>query len=243
MKYAALLALLFAHPCLANGLDDLRAALAALPGQGTLRGTFDARTESTEKGKPTESAQARAFVEEDAGSLRVRWERGLLRRANDESRPPKGVKKHDTLSALIGAASAVKLSNAMNYASPLLKSLEEGQLKSERADSWQGRPARLLELSLVEPNPDEDHVTMKESVHTAWVWMAADGTPFAASVVHRRRASVMMFISLEQDATEEFVFRVIGDRLVVLKRDEQGTGAGLGIHARYRNTWLFTPWR
>jgi hypothetical protein len=235
MKYLTLLALLFAHPCFANGLDDLRGALGTLQGASTLRGTFDARQQSTEKGKPTEAAHAKAFVEEDEVSLQVRWDRSVLKRANDEARPPKGTKKHEALSTLIGAASAVRISNTMNYAPVFLKSLEDAQLKSERADTWQGKPARQLELSLVEPNPDEEHVKMKESTHTAQVWTAPDGTPLAARIAHKRKASVMVFISFEQVAKEDFVFGVVGNRLVVLKRDEQGS------QAEYRNTYTFEP--
>jgi hypothetical protein len=241
MKYLALMALLFAHACYANGLDDLRGALGTLQGKSTLRGTFDARQQSTEKGKATEAAHARAFVEEDENSLQVRWDRSLLKRANDEARPPKGTKKHDALSALIGTASAVRMSNAMNYAPIFLKSLEDGELKSEKADTWQGRPVRLLELSLVEPNPDEEHVKIKESTHLAQVWMASDGTPLAARITHKRRASVMLVISFEQEAREDFVFVVVGNRLVVRQRDEQGTASGLGTEAEYRNTYIFQP--
>jgi hypothetical protein len=241
MKYLALLALLMAHPCFANGLDELRGALGTLQGASTLRGTFDARQQSTEKGKAPEAAHARAYVEENADSLQVRWERSVLKRANDESRPPKGTKKHEALSTLIGAASAVRISNAMNYAPVFLKSLEDAQLKSERADTWQGRPARQLELALVEPNPDEEHVKIKESTHTAQVWIAPDGTPLAARITHKRRASVMIIIGFEQVAKEDFLFGVIGNRLVVLKRDEQGTAAGLGTQAEYRNTYTFEP--
>jgi hypothetical protein len=241
MKCLAVLALLCAHPCFANGLDELRGALGTLQGQSTLRGTFDARQQSTEKGKATEAAHARAFVEEDEGSLQVRWDRSLLKRANDEARPPKGTKKHEALSTLIGAASAVRMSNAMNYAPIFLKSLEDAQLKSERADTWQGKPARRLELSLVEPNPDEEHVKIKESTHTAQVWTAPDGTPLAARIAHKRRASVMVFISFEQVANEDFMFGVVGNRLVVLRRDEQGKASGLGTEAEYRNTYTFEP--
>jgi hypothetical protein len=243
MRYLALLALLCGHACLANGLDDLRGALGTLRGQSMLRGTFDARLQSTEKGKAPEAAHARAVVEEDGGSLQVRWERSLIKRANDEARPPKGIKKQEALSSLIGAASAVRMSNAMNYAPVLLKSLEDGQLTSEKADTWNGKPARLLELSLVEPNPDEDHVKIKESTHTARVWTTPGGTPLGAHITHKRRASVMVLISFEQVSKENFVFGVLGDRLVVLQRDEQGTASGLGTEADYRNTYTFEPAR
>jgi hypothetical protein len=243
MKYFTLLALLFANAASANGLDDLRGALGQLQGQGTLRGTFEARSQKTEigKGKAPEVASATAYVEEDASGFSLRWDRAVLKRAADEARPPKGVKKSEALSTLIGSTSALKIANSVNFAPAMLRMLEDGQLKSERADAWQGKPARLVELSLVEPKPDEEQVKMKESVHTAQVWLAPDGTPLAATVTHQRKASVMVFLTFEQNAKEDFVFSVAGNRLVVLKRDEQGTAKGLGSDAQYRNTYTFSP--
>lgn len=244
MKYAALLALLFANSAFANGLDDLRGALAALQGQAALRGTFEARQQTVEvdgKDKTPEAASATAQVEEDASGLQVRWDRAVLKRANEQAWAAKGGKKGQALSTLIGSTSALRLANALNYAPALLHALEGAQLKSERSDTWQGKPARLLELSLIEPAPDEDKVKMKVSTHTARIWLGADGAPLAATVTHTRKASVMVFLSFEQEAREEFVFSVVANRLVVLKRDEQGTAKGLGSTNQYRNGYTFTP--
>lgn len=35
--------------------------------------------------------------------------------------------------------------------------------------------------------------------------------------------------------------RIVNNRLVVLKRDEQGSSKGFGSETRYRNTYTFTP--
>jgi hypothetical protein len=244
MKYAALLALLFANSAFANGLDDLRGALGALQGQGTLRGTFEAHQQAAEvdgKDSTPDAASAQAQVEEDASGLQVRWDRAVLKRANEQAWAAKGGKKGQALSTLIGSTSALRLAGAVNYAPALLHALEGAQLKAERSDSWQGKSARLLELSLVEAAPAEEKVKMKESTHEARIWLGADGAPLAATVTHRRKASVMVFLSFEQEAREEFVFSVVANRLVVLKRDEQGTAKGLGSTTQYRNGYTFTP--
>src|SRR5690349_19050483 len=83
MKYFTLLALLFTNAAFANGLDDLRGALGQLQGQGTLHGTFEARSQKTEtgKGKAPEVASATAYVEEDANGFSTRWDRAVLKRA------------------------------------------------------------------------------------------------------------------------------------------------------------------
>lgn len=243
MKRVALISLLLANPAFANGLDDMRAALAGLQGQGALAGSYEVRQQKVDLDgkKPPENASATAQVVEDGSGLQLRWDRAVLRRANEEAHPAPGAKKSEALSTLIGSTSALRVAGAVNYAPALLHVLQGSQLKSERADSYQGKPARLLELALTEPNPDEQQVKMKESVHTAQVWIGADGMPLAASVTHRRKASVMVFLSFEQNAKEDFVFSVAANRLVVLKRDEQGTAKGLGNESRYRNTYTFTP--
>jgi hypothetical protein len=243
MKYAALLALLFANAASAGGLDDLRTALATLQGQGSLRGSFEARQFKQEegKGKVPESASATAQVEEDATGLQVRWDRATLKRANDEAHPPKGVKKSELLSTVIGSSSALRVAGAVNYASALLRALDGAQLRSERADTYQGKPVRVLDLSLVEEAPNDEHISMKESTHLAQVWLGADNLPVAASISHKRKAKVMVFLSFEQQAKEDYVFSMVNNRLVVLKRDEQGTAKGLGSDTQYRNTFTFTP--
>ena len=98
MKYAALLALLFANAAWANGLDDLRSALGTLQGQGSLRGAFEAQQsrQDLDGKKAPENASASAQVEEDANGLVIRWDRSTLKRANDEAHPPKGGKRSET---------------------------------------------------------------------------------------------------------------------------------------------------
>jgi hypothetical protein len=243
MKYAALLVLLFANAAWANGLDDLRTALGSLQGQGAVRGTFEARQskQETDKSKAPESANATAYVEHDGGSLTIRWERATLKRANDEANPPRNGKPREMLSTLVGSSSALRIDECVNYAPGLLRELDGAQVKSERNESYQGKPARVLELSLVERAPDDEHVNMRESVHTATLWLGQDNVPLAASVTHRRKAKVMVFLSFEQQEKEDFVFNQVANRLVVLKRDEQGTAKGLGSDAQYRNTYSFTP--
>jgi hypothetical protein len=243
MKPAALLFLLFANSAFANGLDDLRSALNTLHGQGILAGSYEVRQQKVDLDgkKPPENASATAQVVEDGTGLQLRWDRAVLKRANEDAHPAAGVKKSEALSTLIGSTSALRVAAAVNYAPALLHLLEGGQLKSERQETYQGKPARVLDLELTEAGPDEKQVKMKESVHSAQVWIGADGAPLAATMTHRRKASVMVFLSFEQSAKEDFVFSVVANRLVVLKRDEQGTAKGLGNESRYRNTYLFTP--
>lgn len=243
MRYAVLLALLFANAAWANGLDDLKATLGTLQGQGVVRGTFEARLSKQEigNGKAPESANAAAYVEQDGGNLSVRWDRATLRRANDESHPANNGKPKEMLSTLLGSSSALRIDDCVNHAPGLLRALDGAQLKSERSDTYQGKPVRVLELSLVERAPDDEHVNMKESLHTATVWLGQDNVPLAATITHRRKAKVLVFLSFEQQEKEDFVFNHVANRLVIAKRDDQGTAKGLGSDGQYHNTYSFTP--
>jgi hypothetical protein len=243
MKYAALLVLLFANAAWANGLDDLRTAIGSLQGQGTVRGTFEARQSKQEvdKSKAPEAADAMAQVEHDGTSLTVRWDRSTLKRANDEANPPYNGKPKETLSTVVGTSSALRIEDCVNHAPGLLRELDGAQLKSERSDTFQGKPVRVLELALVERAPDDEHINMKESLHTATVWLGQDNIPIKATVIHRRKAKVLVFLSFEQQVKEDFVFTQVANRLVIVKRDEQGTAKGLGSDGQYHNTYSFTP--
>ncbi len=245
MKFSALLALLLASPAFANGLDDLKTALAPLQGQGAaLRGVYEAKLHKTDlekAAKPPESATASAQVDEDASGLQIRWERALLKRAIDEASPAKGAKKAEALASLISSSSALRVAQAVNYAPKFLESLAFSQLTSERTDTYQGKPARLIELNITPPDDGDSKVKIKENMHVARVWLSAEGMPLAATVSHNIKASFMMFMSYEKANKEEFTFAVVANRLVVLKREDQGTEKGFGNESQYRNLYTFTP--
>ncbi|HEU4850916.1 MAG TPA: hypothetical protein VFT37_02045 [Telluria sp.] len=240
MKYAALLALLVSSTVSASTLSDLKAALGAMQGQGTLRGTYEARQSKTEEesGKP-ETTTVSAKVEDTSGELRIGWDRGLLQRAMEQSqRTP----KPDTeLSMAINQNSANRIAGAVNYAPRLLNIIATGQVKSERSEAWQGKPARVLEVAYTPPIDGNSSLKVKENSHTAKLWLGADGVPLAASFSHSVRASFMVFISYEEKSTENYVFAQVANRLVALKREEQGMRKGAGQDATFRNVYTFTP--
>lgn len=240
MKFSPLLLLLLANAAGATGLDDMKSALAGLQGQGVLRGTYEVHQTSTdlESKKGPESTAAAAQVSDDGSALDIRWDRGLLKRAADDAARAKPDNK---LQMLIGQTSATRLASTVNYAPKLLDMLAHAQLRSEKTDTYQGKPARLLELSMKPPVEENGKVSIKENSHIAQVWIGADGLPLAATVAHKVRASFMVFISYEESSKEDMVFSVANNRLVLVKREEQGMRKGAGSDATYRNLYTFTP--
>lgn len=224
----------------ANGLDDMKTALAALQGQSALRGNYDIRQTTTDldKGTPAQTVAATVQVEEDGGALALRWDRALLKRAADEDKRPKS---GDHLSSLIAGTTATRLADVVNYAPKMLDTLAHSQFVSEKADTYQGKPARLLQLTYTPPMEENSKVSIKENAHVAQVWIGADGVPLAVNMTHKLRGSFMMFISFEQSSRDELVFNVVNNRLVLARRDEQGTRKGAGSDATYHNVYVFTP--
>lgn len=245
MKYAVIVAALLAGPAWANGLDDMKAALAPLQGQGTLRGAYEVRETRTDldakPAKGPETVMAAAQVVDDPAGLEIRWDRGLLKRAADEASLAKGAKRKEALSQLIGASSAPRLAAAMNYAPRLLQSLAISQFKSERMDTYQGKPARLVELVMTPQEEAHDKVSIKENTIEARFWLGPDGVPLAAVTKHTIKAKLMVFMSYEKTTKEEFTFAVVSNRLVVLKRETEGKEKGPGSENEFKNVYTVTP--
>jgi hypothetical protein len=236
-------AILVSTQAFATGLDDLRSALASLQGQGSLRGIYDTRTSTTDKDKAkgTESAAATASIEEDASGVSVRWERNLLKQAFDQANPPQGVKKQDALQSLINSTSPMKVQQTLNYAPRLLAYLKGATLKAERQETYQGKPARALDLVLQPPEIGSSQVSVKESVVGGTIWINAEGIPLAASVSHKFKGSAMVFLSFEDSARRDYVFTTVANRLVLVKYEEQGARKNPGGDSTYKISSTFTP--
>lgn len=240
MKYAALLALLLSGTAAASTMAELKSTLAGMQGQGSLRGTFESRQTKTGEDSPRpETITVSVKVEDAAGELRIGWDRALLQKAVEASlRSPK---PDSELTMAINGNSANRISAAVNYASRLLNIVSTGQVKAERMETWQGKPARVIEVAYTAPVDANNSLKIKENSHTAKVWLGADGVPLGATLSHSVRASFMVFISFEEKSTESFTFSNMGNRLVALRREEQGMRKGAGQDGTFKNLYTFTP--
>jgi hypothetical protein len=234
-----LLGLALALTLQANGLDELKAALSRLQGQGTLKGTYEVSAWSRGgKGKEIEEAtgKAMAWAEEDASGLTLRWDRALLRRAEEEGKASKAAKRTDSAALGLESLSAPKVSAALNFAPKLAQLLATAQVKGEGAE---GAAAHWIDLQLTPPEADKE-TKAKENTYTVRIRVGADGLPFAASFTRAIKASVM-FISMEMNTTEELTFSVLANRLVVLRKEERMATKTLGMELQQRTIATFAP--
>jgi hypothetical protein len=244
MKFAAVFALMLAQPAFANGLDDLKTALGALQGAGALRGSYEVkenRTDLDAKPPKAESGAATAQVEDDVNGLAIRWDQSLVKRVVDESFASKDKTKKLGASQMLSQISAERVSKAVNYAPNLMQTLNNAQLRGERMDAWNGKPARMIEVNISVPGPEDGKVSMKENSHIAKIWLGGDNLPLAASVSHTIKGSFMVLLSFEQKSKEDMTFSVVNNRLVLLKSDDAGKIKAPGTDSEYRRVSTFTP--
>ncbi len=240
---AALLCAPLAH---ADGLADLRSALARLPGQTPLKATLEVRTvdrhgegaEATEK-----QGQASVGLEDGARGLQVSYARDLLARLDAEQRQfahdPKA--KTPTVWAL-DKLDTHEIAPMASAAALISRNVEEMPFKAEKADSWNGKPARQLTFSIpVAKLPEQQRKYVKEFDGSFAVWIAADGTPLASEMRVSVKGRAFVVVSFDAVDENSSTYAVIGDRLVTLRSESHSASSGAGEHGDQRVTKTLQP--
>ena len=236
-------ALCLALPLAAGSLDDLRAALQKLPGGEPVKATLEHSfwRQTMDDKKPTVSqGKVAAQVEDGPQGLRVTWARPTLQQAVKElaaqEREPE--KTTPTRTALRNV-DPLEASEALTHAEALLRDLSQAQIKEERADVWQGQPAKLLVLKLTPKIPESQRKYLKELIVEAKVWIGTDGLPlaFSSSVAYK---GSRMFISFEGGNNQELQFARVGTRLVVTRSTSEDRNAGFGASSQTKKTTTLT---
>jgi len=238
-RLAAACALLAAPLAHADGLADLKGALARLQAQTPLKATLEVKTfdRHGDGGDAIDKqGEASIGVEDGARGLQVLYGRDTLARMDSEQRQlvrdPKA--KTPTVWAL-GKLDSSEIVPMTSAASALLRRVEEAQFKGERPDTWNGRAARLLNFSIpVDKLPPEQRKYVKAFDGTLSVWIAADGTPLASEthVTVKGRAFIVVSFDAVDDWSETYA--VLGDRLVALRAENRSSSNGAGEHGEQR---------
>jgi hypothetical protein len=240
---AALLAAPLAH---ADALADLKGALARLQAQTPLKATLDVKT-FDRRGEGSDAiekqGQASIAVEDGARGLQVLYGRDTLSRMEAESRQLAHDPKSKTPTVwAIGKLDSSEIVPMTSAASALARSLEEAQFKGEKADTWNGKAARLLTFTIpIDKLPPEQRKYVKQFDGTLSVWIGADGTPLASEthVTVKGRA----FIVVSFDAVDDWstTYAVLGDRLVALRAENHSSSNGAGERGEQRVVKTLQP--
>jgi hypothetical protein len=217
----------------ADGLSDLKTALARLQGQTPLKAVVEAKTWNRQgEGKELEETHGAASVsvEESARGLHVLYSKEMLAKLEAEERlKEKDSKaKTPTLSALNEVNSSA-LRPMISAAGSLTRSMEKATYKSEKLDSFNGKPARLLSFELsIDKLSEKDRKYMKKFDGHLDIWIAADGTPLASRQTQAISGRAFVVISFEMKNEEEWIYSTLGDRLIALKKESKNSGSGMG---------------
>ena len=230
----------------ADGLADLKGALARLQGQTPLKATLDVRTvERHGEGADAieKLGQASVNVEDGARGLQVLYARDTLARMDAEQRQfahdPKA--KTPTVWAL-EKLETHEIAPMASAASTLSRNVDEMPFKGEKADTWNGKPARQLTFSIpVSKLPEQQRKYVKEFDGSLAIWIAADGTPLASETRVAVKGRAFVVVSFDAVDESSATYGVFGDRLLTLRSENHSASNGAGEHGDQRVTKTLQP--
>jgi len=224
----SLVTLLLLAPALrADGLADLRAALQKLPATQSVHATAQVNLWSRNgKGKSAKITQGQAHLrlQETPSGLGLEWDQAELHRIQAASdAKDQGPKR------AMGTLDAEKATALLDAAKSLLQGLKNASLQQDRADTWQGHPARLLVFTVddLKDMTESDRKHLKSYTRTVNVWMGADGVPLAAKSQMDLKGSFFL-ISFESHTEASRTYTRVGDRLVATHEETLDSGSGAG---------------
>ncbi|HVS33139.1 MAG TPA: hypothetical protein VMS98_16995 [Thermoanaerobaculia bacterium] len=239
------LALILALPLRGDSIAALRTFLVTLRGAEPVSATIDvsrARKSSGRFANNDWSGQVQYTVNVDNTGLQITLPQPLLERSARETREREAdPKKMAPTRAAIDELQPSSIIESLSFAEPLARLLDIATLDSERPATWQGRPARLLSLTLKEKLPpqatsifnvrfQQDHLTL---------WVADDHTPIAAERV-RKGSARFLFLRGEMNSKESWTFTRRSDRLVVTRFESSFAGSGFGQRGEGRTLQTVT---
>jgi hypothetical protein len=240
----ALILLLSCSLARADTPSELKAALARLTGREPVKARVELQVSSRDGDakKPADPVgEATAAVEGGPEGLRILWSRAVMDTAAEEHRAqirdPEA--KTPTRRAMDGL-SATRLSDYLDAAPELLRTLDQAVFVEETAETWEGQPIRRLTYKVTPRLNERTRRMIKELDATVKIWIGADGLPLAAERRMQLKGRAYLVISFESTESETFRFKHTGDRLVVVRHDQESSGTGAGEHNHQRTVASLT---
>ena len=215
----------------AGTLDDLRARLVGLKGDSPVSARLEI-TVSGEEGngdEPTElNGRAGADVGETAKGVTVTYDAESVANAEREAELLDGGSREFGARFALNSITAKDVHELLNAAPYLLRQIDRSRLIDEKDDTFDGKPARLLILKVTPRLNPQASKFIKDFKVTARIWLDGDGLPVAASIEQLRKGRAFLVIGFEANDTDDYRYRVIGDRLVAVRHERTTTGSGAG---------------
>ena len=238
-----LLAALVALPALAraDAVSDLRATLGRLQATQPLAATLKVNSTVKSDDDKTTHAQLQLSVASGKDGLSMRFSPELLQRASGEAATNAKNKDAPTpIEDLLGKLSSVSMQSMVDHAPVLLRQIDGATLASQSDEVHDGKPTHLLVFDVPLPPSASKQMTIKHYTGQIRVWLGADGVPVAV----RDEAQVKgrkFLISIDFGNTTDYVFKVVGTRLVVVSRRSDETHSIFGKSGSSVTDAVLTP--
>lgn len=222
----------------ADGLSELKARLQSLKEPETVKVSVDRqiwkRTGDVKKPIITQG-RVNAWVEDGPQGLRIFWAHDLVQRALQEARAKAlDPEKTTPVRQAMGSLDAPGLQEYLNAAPQLLETLEQAKLLEDRADTLDGKPARLFVFKLEPKISAQEKKYVKELDATGKIWLGVDGYPLAAEEQVHVKGRAFVVVSFQSDEKETYRFERVGRRLIAVHHAREVSGSGGGENSQER---------
>jgi len=200
-------------PIWADGLSDLKAALSGLPQTAKVRVQLEEESRETEGGK--EQVERRTLqVEEGPEGTRI---------LTDSRRPPVS-----PTAKAAAVSSSETFQATLRPSEGLLQDLTKARVLEEKAETWEGRPARRLKVALELKLDQEARSHVKRALREATFWLGPDGLPYAMAERVELQIRVLLVASVRTQIDLQRRFLRTQDRLLVAEERSSVQGSALG---------------
>ncbi|MES2125882.1 MAG: hypothetical protein V4463_01300 [Pseudomonadota bacterium] len=217
-------------PAHADGMSDLKAALARLKGQASLHAVLDTRTTRRLGDGPEDQGQASVILDDGSHGLQVTYPRETAARMAREvaarGRDPNA--KAPTAAALreVDAIDLLQLASAVGA---IERALAGAVFKGERPDNRGGKAVRLLSFAMpIETLSERDRKYAKSLDASYDIWIDSDGTPLASRLHQVIGGRAFIVVGFDTRYDELCTYQQSGDRLLVLRKESSSSASGAG---------------
>ncbi|MFZ6800634.1 hypothetical protein [Undibacterium sp. Di24W] len=220
----------------ADGITDLRGALNRLQAQSNVKAVLEVKS-SRKQGEDKEAietnGQINVNLEDGSRGMQISLSKEVLNKLEQEARAR--IKDKESKSPTRQASFDVNTEESqmmLSAVNALQRQIEEASFKSEKNDSYNGKPARLLTFEFgMERLPASAKKYIKNFESRLEIWINTDGTPLASKLVEQGNGRAFIVVSFQQASEEHNVYQVVGDRLLITRRESKNKSSGAGERA------------
>ncbi len=220
----------------ADGLFDLKEALSRLPGQSNVKANLEiksTRKQGEDKNAVETTGQIHVGIEDGTRGMSLSYSKETLSKFMVEARAHSKDKESKTPTRNASNEVNTEEAQVMLSATAFLQRLiDEAKFMGEKSDVFNGKPARLLSFEFgMERLTPNDKKYIKSFESSLSIWINAEGIPLASRLVERGSGRAFIVVSFQQYQEQQNVYQVIGDRLVILRRESKMLSSGAGERA------------